>query len=51
MKYILMQEVGIFFSKNKIFLGNLPEAREFRELDHMQYELELFGQFISISYN
>jgi hypothetical protein len=33
----------INFSKNKIFHGNLPEARGFRELDHKQYELERYG--------
>jgi hypothetical protein len=44
---ILMQEV-FFFSKNKIFHGNLPEAKGFRELDYMQYELGRFGQFIII---
>jgi hypothetical protein len=32
----------VFFSKNKIFHGNMPEAGRFRELDHKQYELERF---------
>jgi hypothetical protein len=43
-----MQEVFIF-SKNKNFHGNFPEARGYRELDHMQYELERFCQLISFS--
>jgi hypothetical protein len=43
-----MQEV-FFFSKTEIFHGNLSEARGFRELDHMQFELHRFDQFISIS--
>jgi hypothetical protein len=33
---ILMLEV-LFFSKNKNFHRNLPEAGRFRELDHKQY--------------
>jgi hypothetical protein len=40
-----------FFSKNKKFHGNLPEAGRLRELDHKQYELERIGQSISISKN
>jgi hypothetical protein len=36
-----------FFSKYKIFYGNLPEARGLRELDHKQYELEQFDHFIN----
>jgi hypothetical protein len=40
-----------FFSNNKNFHGNLPEASECRELDHTQYELKRFGQLISISEN
>jgi hypothetical protein len=40
-----------FVSKNKNIFGNLPEARGCRELDHTQYELEPFGQLISISEN
>jgi hypothetical protein len=40
-----------FFSKNKNVLGNFPEARGCRELDHTQNELERFGQLISISVN
>jgi hypothetical protein len=43
-----MQDV-FFFQENKNFHENLPEARGFRELDHTQYELERFGQLISIS--
>jgi hypothetical protein len=42
---LLMQEVFFFFQKTKIYIGNLTEARGFRELDHTQYELERFGQF------
>jgi hypothetical protein len=38
---------SIFFSKNKNFHENLPEAGRLRELDHKQYELKQFGQFIS----
>jgi hypothetical protein len=47
---IWMLEV-FFFSKNKNFHENLPEAGRLRELDHKQYELERFGQLISISEN
>jgi hypothetical protein len=36
---ILMLEV-FFFSINKNFHGNLPEAGRFRELDHKKYELK-----------
>jgi hypothetical protein len=36
----------LFFSKNKNFHGNFPEAERFRELDHKQYELEWFNQCI-----
>jgi hypothetical protein len=38
----------VFFFKKK-YHGNLPEARGFRELDHTHYELERFGQLITIS--
>jgi hypothetical protein len=44
-------EEVFFFFLNKIFHGNLPEARGCRDLEHTQYELERFGQFISISEN
>jgi hypothetical protein len=40
-----------FFSKNKNFHANLPEAGRLREHDHKQYELEQFGQLISFSEN
>jgi hypothetical protein len=33
-----------FFSKNKNFHGNFPEAGRFRELDCMQYELKRSNQ-------
>jgi hypothetical protein len=42
-KSFLMLKV-FFFSKNKIFHGNLPEAGRFRELVHKQYILERFNQ-------
>jgi hypothetical protein len=46
---LLMQEVFFFFfQKTKIYIGNLTEARGFKELDHTQYELERFGQFINM---
>jgi hypothetical protein len=48
--FFLMLEV-FFFSENKYFHGNLPEAGRLRELDHKQYELEWFGQSISYSEN
>jgi hypothetical protein len=34
--------LGVFFSKNKNFHGNLPKAGRLRELDHQQYELKCF---------
>jgi hypothetical protein len=37
---------NFFFSKNKNFHGNLPEAGRLRELDYKQYELERFNQCI-----
>jgi hypothetical protein len=37
----------VFFSKNKNFHGNLPEAGRLRELDHKQYEVEPFDQYIN----
>jgi hypothetical protein len=46
-QFSLMLEV--FFSKNKNFHGNLPEAGRLRELDHQQYELERFYHYINIA--
>jgi hypothetical protein len=40
---------NLFFHAQKY--RNLPKARGCRELDHTQYELERFGQLISISEN
>jgi hypothetical protein len=36
-----------FFRRDKIFHGNLPEARGLKELDHKQYELERFDHYIN----
>jgi hypothetical protein len=47
----LMPEFFFFFAKNKNFHRNLPEAGRLKEFDHKQYELERFGQLISISEN
>jgi hypothetical protein len=41
--------LGVFFSKNKNFLGNMPEAGRLRELDHQQYELDRFHHYINIA--
>jgi hypothetical protein len=45
-QFFFMLEV-FFFSKNKNFHGNLPQAGRLRELDHKQYELERFDQYIN----
>jgi hypothetical protein len=42
-------DAGTFFSKNKNFHGNLPEAGRLRELDHQQCELERFDHYINIA--
>jgi hypothetical protein len=46
---IFFDAVNFYFSKNKNFHGNLPEAGRLRELGHQQYELDWFDHYINIA--